>query len=107
GLLQGGVVSSTVCPSDSSCSAASRAACSQTGSSSAPSSGALNARPIFSLPGGLTALSVYGRCGGGAQLASPSSGPARMSSAAAVSTTVRVRTASAPKKLSPASGSTE
>ena len=87
--------------------AASRAACSHTGSSSAPSSGALNAKPMFSVPGGLTALSVYARSGGGAQLASPSSGPARTSSAAAVSTTVRVSTPSPTRKLSPASGPTE
>ncbi len=64
-------------------------------------------RPIRSEAGSRAAVTANGSGGNGAHEASPGSGPARMSSSSAVSRTVRVRTPSCRRKLSPASGASE
>jgi hypothetical protein len=104
--FHGGVTSSTSWPSDSSRAAASRTACSLTGSSSV-STGQSIAKATRSRPGSRPTASANGSAGGGAQLESPSSGPAITSSMAAQSPTVRVSAPSVDRKCSPRSGALE
>ena len=63
--------------------------------------------PIRSRPGSRSALRANGSAGGGAQDASPGSGPASTSSSCAVSRTVRVSTPSTTSRCWPTSGACE
>ncbi len=94
-------------PRSSSSRAALCAASTHSGSTSASGIGGVVVIAIRSAEGSCAACCANGDDGGVAHIASPSSGPARMSSSAAVSPTVRVRTPSIPSTEWPSSGAIE
>ena len=82
-------MSSTSWPSSSSSAEAASYASTTCGCTTAPSTGGVRLRPTRSRPGGRSQADRKLCAGGGAQCGSPGIGPARTSSRAAVSRTVR------------------
>ena len=107
GCAHGGSASTTSWPSDSSSAAASWTAWMATGSIGASGTGESVDIAMRSRPGARPAEVANGSAGGGAQVMSPSSTPARMSSTSAVSRTLRVRTPSWTRNVCPTSGAIE
>ena len=101
---QGGSAGTTSWPSSSSSSPVSVTAATQSGSTATSPSEGDQVIAMRRRPGSRAAASAYGWGGGGAQLASPGSVPARTSRSAAVSATVRVSTPSCTRNCSPISG---